>query len=46
MAQNPEKPIPRENGFGLPNMFAQFAEAGKKCTKALHLREKSVINMI
>ncbi len=27
-------------------MFAQFAEAGKKHNKAVHLLEKSVINMI
>jgi hypothetical protein len=46
MAQNPENPIPHENGFGLPSMFAQLAEAGKRHSTALHLREKSVINMI
>jgi hypothetical protein len=46
MAQNPENPIPHENGFGPPNMFAQFAEAGERRSKALHLPEKSVINMI
>jgi hypothetical protein len=27
-------------------MFAQFAEAGKNRSKAVHLLEKSVINMI
>jgi hypothetical protein len=26
--------------------FPQFAEAGKRHSKAVHLREKSVINMI
>jgi hypothetical protein len=28
------------------SIFAQFAAAGKKHTKAVHLLEKSVINMI
>jgi len=46
MAQNPKNPIPHENGFGPPSMFAQFAKAGKRRSKALHLQEKSVINMI
>jgi hypothetical protein len=27
-------------------MFPQFAEAGKKCSKAVHMLKKSVINMI
>jgi hypothetical protein len=30
----------------LANIFAQFAEAGKSHSKAKHLLEKSVINMI
>jgi hypothetical protein len=29
-----------------PNVFAQFAEAGKRHSKAVHLLEKSVINLI
>jgi hypothetical protein len=33
------------NSFS-PHTFAHFAEAGKKRTKALHLLEKRVINMI
>jgi len=29
-----------------PNIFAQFAEVGKRHSKAVHMPEKSVINMI
>jgi hypothetical protein len=29
-----------------PNVFAQFAEAGKRHSKAVHLLEKSVINVV
>jgi hypothetical protein len=35
----------QENGFS-PACFAHFAEAGKNRSKAVHLLEKSVINMI
>jgi hypothetical protein len=35
----------QENGF-FSCIFAQFAEAGKKRCTALHLLEKSVINII
>ncbi len=34
-----------ENGFSLA-YFVQFAEAGQMGSKAAHLLEKSVINMI
>jgi hypothetical protein len=41
-----EKPTYVSGKWFFSCMFAQFAEAGKNRSKAVHLLEKSVINMI